>query len=626
MRLNVWFPPAARRPIDLFWAAIAWWGRHQKAWWLALVMFLMAWMSYDIGRVVTQADFTRMGNGTKGSLSSAQFDARLQANDERGSRVLITSENSARWIDRNGDVWALPGFGDDINRARLRDLRDKGVAIEGAASVEVVPIKTQPRDLVVSALIDAAAKLVILGFYVMVVYVVLRMLNSSGKRFKKIKGDERPKVRISDVAGHEGPKKELLEVVEYLRNPDRFRRAGARPPSGVLLFGPPGNGKTLLAKAIAGEADAAFLEQAASSFVQIYAGAGAQSVRKLFEEARKRRPCVVFIDEIDAVGGSRSAMGSHDERVQSLNALLAEMDGFADNDGIVVVAATNRLESLDEALVRPGRFDRKVCIPLPSRSDRLAILQVHAARLPNLVAHLERWADQTPGFSGADLAGLVNEAAIEAARTDTTEVGDAQFSLARDRIMMGARDHGRQPTVRERELVAYHELGHAVVRLALGGRVEKVSIQPRGGALGVTVSMAEEEQLLMTPEQIKIELTVLMGGRAAERVFLGVITVGASDDMRRASHLAREAIHRYGFDGFGPYLPEHETLKLEGERKAAQWVNEAYEHAQVLVEQHRPALVGLAAVLLDREELSGETLAAAILPAAKPGSLAISGP
>ena len=590
---------------DRFWSVLNWLHERRRYLWTLWAIILVAWVSYDIGRLVQTAQIVNGAGAPEGVISLSQLDQEIAKG--RGGRILVLSQNTARWVDRAGKTWEIPEFADTVNRSQLRVWKDAGVEMQGSVSVDVEPVQTGSRQLILSHLMDIGLRLLMVGLYVLIGWVVWRMMRGS-VRYQKLGKGTLPDVSLSDVAGQEGPKQELGEVVDYLRDPSRFRRAGARPPRGVLLYGPPGTGKTLLAKAIAGEAQASFIEQNAASFVRIYAGAGADSVRKLFAEARKSKPCVVFIDEIDAVGGARSGTGSHDERIQCLNALLAEMDGFADNTGLVVVAATNRLDTLDDALVRPGRFDRKVHVPLPGRSDRHAILMLHAKRLPSVEANLEHWADQTQGFSGADLAGLVNEAAIEAARKGVALIGDDEFTKARDRIMLGARDHGRKLSDKDRLFVAHHELGHALVRRHFGGRVEKVSIQPRAGSLGVTISVAEEEKLLMTPEEVRREIAVLMGGRAAEQVFFGTVTGGAADDMERASKLAREAIHRYGFDGMGPYVPAHESLMRESEMRAAEWVKEAYEKAVTIIEGHRGEAERLARILVEQEELSEAVL------------------
>lgn len=590
---------------EKIWKALDWFYNHQRFAWVAWAAIFLAWISYDVGRVVSQAQMVSAAATPEGSISLEQIDK--EVGEGRGGRLMILTANTARWIDRQGKTWEIQSFADDVTQANLRNWKSNGVDIQGNVSVNIVPIKTKSEDLLIASITDMSLRFFMIAIYVLIGFVLFRLFKS-GKRYKKMGENERPNVKIEDVAGQDGPKQEVLEVVEYLRNPDRFKRAGARPPQGVLLYGPPGTGKTLLAKAIAGEADASFIEQNASAFVRIFAGAGADSVRKLFKEARKSRPCVIFIDEIDAVGGSRSSFGSHDERIQCLNALLAEMDGFADNTGLVVVAATNRLDSLDEALVRPGRFDRKVHVPLPGREDRVKILQVHVKKRPNVQANLEHWADQTQGFSGADLEGLVNEAAIEAARQNADQITDQEFAKARDRILLGARDLGRKLSPKDQIYVAHHEMGHAAIRKYFGGRVEKVSILPRAGSLGVTISVSEEERLLLTPDQVRQELAVLMGGRAAEQVFFNTITGGAADDMQRASKIAREAIHRYGFDGMGPYVPEHESLIRESELRASEWVKDAYQKAVDVIQEHKSEIGQLASLLVANEELNEEAM------------------
>lgn len=596
------------RPVAWFWKAVDWWGRHQKFWWLLVALITIAWLAYDVGRVTTRADLVRMGGRPQGTLTVAEAEKRAQ--ELGGGRLLITSSQIARFIDASGKVWEIPEFGSTVSKGAVERLRAAQVTVDGGISIELNPVKTSPSDILASTFFDVIIKLGFIGIYAFLIFFVLRYLSNSNRhRFKVVDGVNKPNVKIEDVAGHEGPKREVLEIVDYLRHPERFSNLGARPPRGVLMYGPPGNGKTLLAKAIAGDADAHFIEQSASSFVQVYAGEGAKAVRQLFDQARKSLPCVVFIDEIDALGASRSA-GGHDERIQTLNALLTEMGGFNDTEGLVVIAATNRLDVLDEALVRDGRFDRKVHVPLPSRQDRLQILQVHASKLPHMSANLELWANQTPGFSGASLANLVNEAAIEAVRNHATTVSDREFAAARDRVMIGVKDVSRRPSDRDRRFVAFHELGHALMRMSVGGRVEKVSIEPRGLSLGVTLTAVEDvESSLKTEEEFRQEVLVLMGGRAAEQVFCSAITNGASDDMLKASELARMALLRYGFNGRGPYVPKSEGLIKEMEEQAREWVLTAYEEAVSIMQQHTESMKSLAMELLAKEELSGEALA-----------------
>jgi cell division protease FtsH len=597
------------RFVPPLWAFLTWWERHQKWWWVMVCAITLAWLSYDIGRIVTRAGLVNLEGRSEGAVTIPEVLEKATAMG--GGRIIVTGSNSARFIDRSGAGWEIPGFGDQVSRGDLKKLDAAHVIIDGDVQVDLRPVKTNPRDIALSAAFDVAMKLAFLGIFAMLMYFILKALaGNNDKRFRSIQGGNRPDVRIADVAGHHGPKLEVTEIVDYLRAPERFVRVGARPPRGVLLYGEPGNGKTLLAKAIAGEAASYFIEQNASSFMQIYVGAGAQAVRRLFAEARKHRPCVIFIDEIDAIGATRSGPNSHDERVQSLNALLSEMDGLENNEGLVVVAATNRLEVLDPALIRPGRFDRKVFVPMPSRQDRREILDVHLNRLPSVNVDRERWAEQTGGFSGADLAGLVNEAAIEAARASRDGITDQDMSQARDRVLMGAVDINRRLSDQDRHLVCIHELGHAAVRLAFGQKVEKVSIQPRGRSLGSTLSTPGlSEGGLFHREDVARELRVMLGGRAAEAVLVGKTSAGSEDDVARASQLARQALHRFGWGKLGAYVPQSESLQKDAEMEAAQWVNEALAEAQVIIELRRASIESLVPLLLKSDELDGEALA-----------------
>lgn len=368
------------------------------------------------------------------------------------------------------------------------------------------------------------------------------------------------KVTLKDVAGVEEAKEEVGELVDFLRSPQRFSSLGGRIPRGVLMVGPPGTGKTLLARAIAGEAKVPFFSISGSDFVEMFVGVGASRVRDLFEQAKKSAPCIIFIDEIDAVGRRRGAGlgGGHDEREQTLNQLLVEMDGFAGNEGIIVIAATNRADVLDPALLRPGRFDRQVVVGLPDQSGRAAILEVHMRKVP-LADDVDARtiARGTPGFSGADLANLVNEAALFAARAGMTAVTMAMFEKAKDKIMMGAERRSMAMSESEKRLTAYHEAGHAIVgRLAPEhDPVHKVSIIPRGRALGVTLFLPERDRYSMSKRQLESQISSLFGGRLAEELIFGPehVTTGASNDIERATEIARKMVTRFGLsDSLGP--------------------------------------------------------------------------
>lgn len=580
------------------------WGRHQKWWWIGLVIIMFSWFAYDVGRLVARADLLSGGQNIQGNITVADMVHKSEAGP---GRLIVISEEQARFIDNNGLAWNIPDFSQTANKSTMEDLKENGVLLDGTFKIEVRPVKTKPSDLILATMSDLVIKLMFIAVYGLIFFFVMRYMRGSAGRFKKI-NPEMPLAKIEDVAGYEGVKDELLEVVDYLKDPSRFEKVGARPPKGVLLYGPPGNGKTLLAKAVAGEAKASFFEQSASSFMQIYAGEGAKAVRQLFEAARNAAPSVIFIDEIDAVGGSRSSTSAHDERIQTLNAILTEMDGFGNNKGIVVVAATNRVDTLDPALIRPGRFDRKVYIGLPALQDRENILLRHADSIKyDDDINWRHWATQTKGFSGADLAAFVNEAAIEAARRSSETVNKSDLVKARDRVLIGARNHGQILSENERHTVAVHEIGHAWMRLHEEGRVEKVSISPRGQALGVTVAVADEEKFLHIKEDIEKELRILLGGKAAEMVVFGKATAGASDDLQKASELARNACLHFGSKKWGSYVPSSD-MKKDIEEEAAEIINVSLQQTIDVLTSHVVSLKEAASVLQSKEELNEHEL------------------
>jgi len=433
-------------------------------------------------------------------------------------------------------------------------------------------------------------------------------------------------VRYADVAGIDEVKEELEEVVSFLKKPERFTQLGARAPKGVLLVGSPGTGKTLLARATAGEAGVPFYSVSASSFVEMFVGVGARRIRKLFEKARANTPCIVFIDELDAVGKGRSGgVGSNDEREQTLNQLLVELDGFDSADGIVVMAATNRPEVLDSALLRPGRFDRRITVNVPDRQGRLAILDVHARRI-RLAASVDLGsvAGSTTGFAGADLANLLNEAALLAARAGCEEVGTAHLDAAIDRVLAGAQRKGQLLNDKERRIVAVHETGHAIVaeRSGTSGPVRKISIVPRTvGALGFTQQLSEDRNLLQRDELLD-RLRVLLGGRAAEEVVFGQVSTGAANDLERATVLARRMVCEFGMSTTlgpvryvgGPTAPHLGDGGGEGpgpsagtaadiDREIRLLLEEQAAAARALVEADRAALGAIAEALLQKEDL-----------------------
>ena len=418
---------------------------------------------------------------------------------------------------------------------------------------------------------------------------------SFGKSKARMLGEDQVKVTFADVAGVEEAKEEVAELVEFLRDPGKFQKLGGKIPRGVLMVGSPGTGKTLLAKAIAGEAKVPFFTISGSDFVEMFVGVGASRVRDMFEQAKKHAPCIIFIDEIDAVGRHRGAGlgGGHDEREQTLNQLLVEMDGFEGNEGVIVIAATNRPDVLDPALLRPGRFDRQVVVPLPDVRGREQILKVHMRKVPladdvkpALIAR------GTPGFSGADLANLVNEAALMAARRNAKQVTMADFEAAKDKIMMGAERRSMVMSDEEKKQTAYHEAGHAIVGLLVPSHdpVYKVSIIPRGRALGVTMFLPEEDRYSQSRELLESQISSLYGGRIAEEMIFGPehVTTGASNDIKRATEIARNMVTRWGLsERLGPLAYGEEEEELFLGRSVTQHKNVSDETAHIIDEEIR---------------------------------------
>ncbi len=461
-------------------------------------------------------------------------------------------------------------------------------------------------------------------------------LMSVGKSKAKIYAEEDVKVTFDDVAGVDEAKEELDEIIGFLRSPTRYGRLGARLPKGILLVGPPGTGKTLLARAVAGEAGVPFFSISGSEFVEMFVGVGAARVRALFEQARLRAPCIIFIDELDAMARARGLgpmSGGHEEKEQTLNQLLSELDGFDPSEGVVLLAATNRPEILDAALLRAGRFDRHILVDRPDKAGRVAILKVHLRKV-NLAPAVEpeAIAALTPGFTGADLANLVNEAAILATRHDATEVSMDDFNQAIERIIAGLEKKNRLLNEHERKVTAYHEIGHAMVARAIPGSdpVHKVSIIPRGiGALGYTIQRPIEDRFLMSSRELENKMTMLLGGRAAETIFFGETSTGAADDLAKATDIARSMVTRYGMnDKIGlaslesersPFLklPDEyavthrdysEQTAREVDLAVRDLVGQAFDRAVEILEAHRDAVAATAARLLEKETLSGEEL------------------
>ncbi len=452
---------------------------------------------------------------------------------------------------------------------------------------------------------------------------------SFGKARVKIISDKSVKVTFNDVAGIDEAKAEVQEIIDFLKDPQKFSRLGGKIPKGVLLVGPPGTGKTLLAKAIAGEAGVPFFSISGSDFVEMFVGVGASRVRDLFDQAKKNAPCLVFIDEIDAVGRHRGAGlgGGHDEREQTLNQLLVEMDGFESNEGVIIIAATNRPDVLDPALLRPGRFDRQIVVPQPDVKGRLEILKVHTRNIPLAEnVNLEVIARGTPGFSGADLANLVNEAALLAARKSKSVVDMEDFEAAKDKVLMGVERRSMIISEEEKRNTAYHESGHALVAKLTPGTdpIHKVSIIPRGRALGVTQQLPLDDRYTYSKDYLLKMISVLLGGRAAEEVALGHMTTGAGNDLERATELARKMVTQWGMsERLGPltfgkreeqiFLGKELTKLKDYSEKTAEEIDEEvkrivteqYEYAKDLIRKNRHLLDALVNLLLEKETIDG---------------------
>jgi cell division protease FtsH len=552
---------------------------------------------------------------------------------------LDAGEVSAVIIDQTGKATGTLKSGEKYETRIPTAIKDNDLAAD--LERQNVTVKaTQSGSSLLSVIGSFLPLLVLVGLYFWASRRAGRQLSGGlmgiGRSKAKVYDESRPTTRFSDVAGYEGAKREITEVVDFLKNPGRYAAAGATGPKGVLMVGPPGTGKTLLARAVAGEAEVPFFALTGSSFVELFVGVGASRVRDLFADARKRAPAIIFIDEIDAIGQRRGGqLVSNDEREQTLNQLLAEMDGFDKEMNVVVLAATNRPEILDPALLRPGRFDRQVVIPLPTMSERAAILKVHAAgkRLDPDV-DLAVVARGTPGFSGADLANLVNEAAIVAVRNGRDVLKADDFDMARDRVLLGRREATNALLPEEKFSVAVHESGHALVAVLSehADPVAKVTILPAGQALGVTEQLPVDERHLYTESYLKDSLAVRLGGRAAELLVLGEASTGASNDLAGATDLAIRMVREFGMSprlgpvGFASGSPTYlggeqvatrsyaeETQRVIDEEVEA-LLKEAQQRALSLLGDHRDALDRLTQDLLAHETVDGTAVLAALAP------------
>jgi cell division protease FtsH len=499
-------------------------------------------------------------------------------------------------------------------------LRDKQVQITG---------EKPSQSPWLAALVSWAPFLFLIGFWIF----FMRQMQSGGNKalsFGKSRARlltaHQKKVTFKDVAGVDEAKEELQEIIDFLKEPQKFQKLGGRIPKGVLLVGPPGTGKTLLARAIAGEANVPFFSISGSDFVEMFVGVGASRVRDLFEQGKKNAPCIIFIDEIDAVGRHRGAGlgGGHDEREQTLNQLLVEMDGFESNEGVILIAATNRPDVLDPALLRPGRFDRRVVVPRPDVKGREGILAVHVRKIPLADdVDISVIARSTPGFSGADLANLVNEAALNAARLNQKTVTHEDFEMAKDKVLMGVARKSLIISEHEKRVTAYHEAGHAMVAAMIEGAdpLHKVTIIPRGMALGVTQQLPVDDRHTYPRAYLEGQLAIMMGGRLAEELFLGTMTTGAGNDIEQATELARKMVCQFGMSSLGPLtfgkqeeqiflgreIAQHrdysEQTALAIDSEVRKFIMQGYDRAKSILNENRDALVRIAEALLERESL-----------------------
>jgi cell division protease FtsH len=585
-------------------------------WMVILVVILLLFKVVDYGKGTTQtvgfSEFLEMVN--RGDVDRVTI---------RGPEVRAFKKGDPEGRDPKWRTYA-PTYPDLI-----KDLQRGNVKITAE----------EPREgSLLVIILQWAPILFLIGLWIF----IMRQMQTGGNRAlafgksrAKLLTPNQKKVTFKDVAGCEEAKDELSEIIDFLKEPAKFQKLGGKIPKGVLMMGPPGTGKTLLARAVAGEANVPFFSISGSDFVEMFVGVGASRVRDLFEQGKKNAPCIIFIDEIDAVGRHRGAGlgGGHDEREQTLNALLVEMDGFEGNDGVILVAATNRPDVLDPALLRPGRFDRRVVVDRPDVKGREGILKVHVRNIPvSDDVDLSVVARGTPGFAGADLANLVNEAALAAARADKKKVEMIDFNFAKDKVLMGAERKSMVMSDEEKRVTAYHEGGHALVAAfeEHTDPLHKVTIIPRGRALGLTQQLPFEDKYTYSKDYIEAELAVMMGGRLAEEICIGRITTGASNDFEKATEMARRMTCEWGMSELGPTSfgrPEGEVFlgrdfarqpdySEDTARKIDAEVNRivmhAYNRAKKIISEYRPALEVIAAELLEKESLDGEEIYAII--------------
>ena len=585
------------------------------------VKTILFWMSIVLlGVMLWKLVSANGGQAREDQPSYSEFMAKVEAGDVKEVTMYlgqVSYELQGEYIRPANRKFQVTIAKEDAATV-TKELRDKAVQIK---------VKEHGNADWVLLLLNGLPLLLLVGFCLFLMRQMQAGGNkalSFGKSRARLLSAQQKKATFKDVAGTDEAKEELQEIIEFLKDPQKFQKLGGRIPKGVLLVGPPGTGKTLLARAIAGEANVPFFSISGSDFVEMFVGVGASRVRDLFEQGKKNAPCIIFIDEIDAVGRHRGAGlgGGHDEREQTLNALLVEMDGFESNEGVILIASTNRPDVLDPALLRPGRFDRRVVVARPDVKGREEILRVHTRKVPiGDDVDLSIIARGTPGFSGADLANLVNEAALWAARQNRKFVTMADFEMSKDKVLMGVERKSMILSDEEKKNTAYHEAGHALVAAMTPGAdpVHKVTIIPRGMALGLTMQLPEDDKHTYTREYLEAMLAVLMGGRSAEEIFLGHITTGAGNDIERSTDIARNMVCEWGMSELGPLafgkkdeaiflgreIAQHrdysEDTAIQIDKEVRRIVNAAYEKARGLLSDNRDVLERIAQALLERE-------------------------
>ncbi|NLE46821.1 MAG: ATP-dependent metallopeptidase FtsH/Yme1/Tma family protein [Sandaracinaceae bacterium] len=590
-----------------------------------LLWVLLALMFFFVWNMISQEEQTR-------SVAFSEFIASVEAGEVKEVRIRPTETSAVFTYSLAPAEGAEEGEPVVYETVGIAGERLDELLREKEAKVTYIADESSPWTGILLTWLPMIFLLIIVFFFMRQIQASGGKAMSFGKSRARLLNENQNRVTFADVAGIDEAKDDCEEIIAFLKDPKKFQRLGGRIPKGVLLMGAPGTGKTLLARAIAGEAGVPFFSISGSDFVEMFVGVGASRVRDLFEQGKKHAPCIIFIDEIDAVGRHRGSGlgGGHDEREQTLNQLLVEMDGFESTDGVIIIAATNRPDVLDPAILRPGRFDRRIVVPRPDLRGRLGILQVHTRKVPlaNDV-DLEILARGTPGFSGADLENLVNEAALLAARQDKDCVAMYDFEMAKDKVLMGSERRSMVVSEKERKTTAYHEAGHTLVAWFLPNHdpIHKVTIIPRGPALGVTMSLPEEDHLGYSAEMIKDRIAMALGGRIAEEVVFNQLTTGAADDFKKATQLARSMVTEWGMSerlGTLAYVEreesgflgasyhkdysEHTAKEIDDEVRSI--IRAQYDRARRVIEENRDKLDALTEALLERETLGREEIEA----------------